>query len=298
MSKAQPFNDLFLSHSATIKPPRVEIKQYLVGGQLKPWTGETSPVYSPVWLKSEDGKPAERITLGSYPMQGKYEALEAVDAAAKAYDHGRGEWPKMTPNQRIAYVERFLQELKAKRDEIVQLLMWEICKVDADAKKEVDRTIIYIQDTIKVLKDTENKSSTFTTDSGIIAQIRRAPIGVVLCMCPFNYPFNETYTTLLPALIMGNTVIMKLPRVGVLCHYPTFEVFQKVFPPGVVNIIAGAGRSTVPAIMQSGKLDCFAFIGTSKAADDLQKAIQSLIVLEFALDWKPKILQSYCQTPI
>jgi glyceraldehyde-3-phosphate dehydrogenase (NADP+) len=250
----------------------VDIKQYLVGGQLKPWTGETSPVYSPVWIKAEDGKQAERITLGSYPMQGKDEALEAVNAAAKAYDHGRGEWPKMTPNQRIAYIERFLQELKAKRDEIVQLLMWEICKVDADAKKEVDRTIIYIQDTIKVLKDTENKSSTFTTDSGIIAQIRRAPIGVVLCMGPFNYPFNETYTTLLPALIMGNTVVMKLPRVGVLCHYPTFEVFQKVFPPGVVNIIAGAGRSTVPAIMQSGKLDCFAFIGTSKAADDLQKA--------------------------
>ena len=47
-------------------------------------------------------------------------------------------------------------------------------------------------------------------------------------MGPFNYPFNETYTTLIPAILMGNTVIMKLPRVGVLCHYPTFEVFQKV----------------------------------------------------------------------
>jgi glyceraldehyde-3-phosphate dehydrogenase (NADP+) len=91
-------------------------------------------------------------------------------------------------------------------------------------------------------------------------------------MGPFNYPFNETYTTFIPALIMGNCVVLKLPRTGVLCHYPTFEVFQKVFPPGVVNIIAGAGRSTVPAIMQSGKLDCFAFIGTSKAADELQKA--------------------------
>jgi glyceraldehyde-3-phosphate dehydrogenase (NADP+) len=57
----------------------------------------------------------------------------------------------MTPNQRIAYVEKFLNELKAKREEIVQLLMWEICKVEADAKKEVDRTIVYIQDTIKVI---------------------------------------------------------------------------------------------------------------------------------------------------
>jgi glyceraldehyde-3-phosphate dehydrogenase (NADP+) len=64
---------------------------------------------------------------------------------------------------------------------------------------------------------------------GIIIQISKSLIsGVVLCMGPFNYPFNETYTTLIPAILMGNAVIMKLPRVGVLCHYPTFEVFQRV----------------------------------------------------------------------
>lgn len=46
---------------------------------------------------------------------------------------------------------------------------------------------------------------------GFVAQIRRAPYGVVLCIGPFNYPFNETYTTLIPAIVMGNCVIMKLP---------------------------------------------------------------------------------------
>jgi len=266
----------------------VNINKYLVGGQLKEWKGEVCQVYSPVWVKNDDGKPAERIQIGSYPMQGKEEAMEAVNAASQAYDHGRGEWPKMTPGERIKYVEKFLAELKSKRDEIAHLLMWEICKVDADAKKEIDRTIIYIQDTIKVLKDLENKSSSFTTDSGIVAQIRRAPLGIVLCMGPFNYPFNETYTTLIPALIMGNTVIMKIPRVGVLSHYPTFEIFQRIFPAGVINIIAGAGRATVPAIMTSGKLDCFAFIGTSKAADELQKAHPKPHRLRFCLGLEAK----------
>jgi len=65
---------------------------------------------------------------------------------------------------------------------------------------------------------------------------------------------------------------MKLPRVGVLCHTPTFELFQKIFPPGVINIISGAGQTCLPPIMKTGKLDCFAFIGTSNAADALQKA--------------------------
>ena len=70
---------------------------------------------------------------------------------------------------------------------------------------------------------------------------------------------------------MGNTVVMKLPRVGVACHFPTLELFRDCFPAGVVNIISGSGRETMPPIMRSGLLDGFAFIGTSQAADDLLK---------------------------
>jgi glyceraldehyde-3-phosphate dehydrogenase (NADP+) len=109
-------------------------------------------------------------------------------------------------------MKKFVAGLKEKREEIVNLLMWEICKPKPDSEKEFDRTIVYIEDTIKALKKLENEQSTFVNDGGIIGQIRRSPYGVVLCAGPFNYPFNETYTTLIPALIMGNTVVMKLPR--------------------------------------------------------------------------------------
>lgn len=122
------------------------------------------------------------------------------------------------------------------------------------------------------MKELENGSAQFKSDSGIVAQIRRAPIGVVLCCGPFNYPFNETYTTLIPSIIMGNTVVMKLPRVGVLCHFPTMQLFRDCFPPGVVNVVSGSGRDTMPHIMKTGKIDIFAFIGTSYAADEIQKA--------------------------
>lgn len=88
-------------------------------------------------------------------------------------------------------------------------------------------------------------ANTSATDSGFVAQFRRCPIGVVLCVGPFNYPFNETYTTLIPALVMGNTVVMKMPRTGVLCHWPTLPLFRDCFPPGVVNIISGSGRTQV-----------------------------------------------------
>jgi len=266
-SESFVFDSLFVKESDS-HPPNAILNKYLVGGEIKTWNGPMCTVYSPLWVQGST-KPTP---IGSYAMLTEKEAVEAVDAARAAFGNGRGEWPTSSPKQRIQKMEEFLHGLRQKRDEIVTLLMWEICKVKPDAEKEVDRTIKYIEDTIEELKTLENNENTFRKDSGIVAQIRRAPYGVVLCCGPFNYPFNETYTTLIPAIIMGNSVILKVPRVGVLCHMPTLELFQKIFPPGVVNIISGSGRSTLPALMKDGKVDVFAFIGTSTAADQVQKA--------------------------
>ena len=77
-------------------------------------------------------------------------------------------------------MNKFVEILKTKRDTIVSVLMWEICKVKADAEKEFDRTIDYIVATIKAAKELRNSESTFQSDGGIIAQIRRGPLGVML----------------------------------------------------------------------------------------------------------------------
>lgn len=66
-------------------------------------------------------------------------------------------------------------------------------------------------------------------------------------------------------------MVLKTPRTGCLCHAPTLELFRECFPPGVVNVVHGAGRETLPPLMKSGLVDVFAFIGTSKAAVELQR---------------------------
>jgi len=172
---------------------------------------------------------------------------------------------------RIAKVEELVAELKPLRDQIINVLMWEICKTKADATKEFDRTMDFVRDVIKTYKAMLDKDNKFIQDGGVLAQVKRGPIGVMLNLGPFNYPFNETYCTLIPAILMGNSVVMKLPNVGCLAHICTMEVYAKVFPPGVVNFISGAGRTTMPPIMKTGKVDIFAFIGGSTAADALLK---------------------------
>lgn len=250
-------------------PNRIDQREYLVDGQLRTWEGDLAPVVSPVFVSAN--KAYEQKTIGSTPLLSKEVVLTALDAAVKAYDRGHGEWPAFTVSERIERVERFLTQMREKRSEVVNLLMWEIGKSLKDSEKEFDRTCDYIVDTINVLKETDRRSATFENEQGIMAQIRRVPLGVVLCMGPYNYPLNETFSTLIPALIMGNTVVFKPAKYGVLLIKPLLEAFRDCFPPGVINVIYGKGRDTVGSLMETGKVDVLAFIGTNKGANEIKR---------------------------
>lgn len=242
----------------------------LIGGEIRTWTGATSTALSPVCTRAPDGA-LTRVPVGVMPMLDRNESLAALAAARKAWNNGRGEWPTTRVARRIGAMERFTAAMIERREEVVRLTMWEIGKTRKDAETEFDRTVAYIRDTLDALKDQDRGNARFVMEEGFIGQIRRAPLGVVLCMGPFNYPLNETFTTLIPALVMGNTVISKLPRHGALLHLPLLEALAEAFPPGVVNIIQGHGPEVVGPLMESGEVDVLAFIGTSRVANVLKK---------------------------
>lgn len=250
--------------------PKLPIVQsgYLINGKIQTWNGEMEQVFSPVYIKDK-GKLDNY--LGSYPMMTEKESLAALDAAENAYSNGQGEWPLMSVEQRIDRIRKFVVLMKEQREIVVNLLMWEIGKSLTDSRKEFDRTVEYINDTIEELKNLDRESSRFTISEGIIAQIRRAPLGVVLCMGPYNYPLNETFATLIPALIMGNAVIFKPPKLGVLLHYPLLKAFRDAFPAGVVNTVYGKGEIVITPLMRSGRINVLAFIGSSKVGDLLKQ---------------------------
>ncbi len=251
-------------------PSPVHQRSYLLNGELKAWDGTVETVRSPVCVRRPDGS-LEQVELGSYPVGGVEEAEESLAAAVAAYDEGRGVWPTMTVADRIACMQSFTNQMIARREEVVSLIMWEIGKSQADSEKEFDRTVDYIRATIEALKELDNSNSRFLIVEGTIGQIRRTPLGVVLCMGPYNYPLNETFATLIPALIMGNTVVFKPPRYGALLFYPLLEAFQTAFPKGVINTVYGRGSVIVPRLLDSGKVNVLTLIGSSKVADHLKK---------------------------
>ena len=100
----------------------IEQQDYLCDGELRHWSGPRQDVISPVVCRAADGSTQPR-RIGSYPLLTASEALQTLDAACRAYDQGRGAWPTMSVEQRIAHVQVFVVQMQAQRGEVVRRLM-------------------------------------------------------------------------------------------------------------------------------------------------------------------------------
>ena len=247
----------------------IEQKTYLINGELRQWDGEIREIYSPIYSVDSNGEYGPTL-LGTIPQITSKEALEALSSSADAYKRGQGQWPTMKVADRVSCMVKFVDQVKEKREEVVKLLMWEIGKTLPDAEREFDRTVDYIYDTIEDFKQLDRDSAIFHKHEGVHAHIRRGPLGIVLCLGPYNYPLNETFALVIPALMMGNAVLYKPDDYGILLMSPLLEAFRSSFPEGVFNILYGRTEDVAEPIMQTGDVDVLALIGNSKTALKLQ----------------------------
>lgn len=267
-------------------PPR-----WLVDGEVRSWSGPARAVHSRVATRA--GQQLTTTWLGAEAQLTPEDAKLAVAAAQRAWAGGEGEWPSAHVERRLEAVERFAAAVEAKTDEIATLLMWEIGKPWPSARDEVVRSVDYIRNTVLELK--RLRAADLSVQDGVaggkhhFARTHRRALGVVLCVAPFNYPVNEFLTTVIPALLMGNVVLAKTPRFGVLANLVLLEAFRDCFPKGVVSLLPGDGRVVIPAVMSSTELDVagnptgvvhvLAFIGSEGAANAIMRAHPTPITL-------------------
>ena len=182
-------------------------------------------VYSTILSQNDTD---EYTFLGTTPKMDEAHALKALDSADNAFKMEQANGQRW----------KFMKELNAgkicfkneiKEGEVVKLLMWEIGKNLNDSEKEFDRTVDYINETIDEYKRIDRDGAIFKNNNGVRALIRRGPLGVVLCLGPYNYPLNETFALLIPAIIMGNTAIFKPAKHGVLLIAPHLRPSKNPF---------------------------------------------------------------------
>ena len=162
--------------------------------------------------------------IGEMPQMSTEQTYKVLEDAKKAWKGGMGTWPQMTLKERVAAIENLISELGKSREAIVTTLMWEIGKNRKDAEAEFDRTVAFVKQVIEVIQTDEEFASSWKSVGSTKAFVRRAAIGIIMCLGPMNYPLNETYATLIPALLMGNVAIMKIPTIGGLSHLLTSEL--------------------------------------------------------------------------
>jgi glyceraldehyde-3-phosphate dehydrogenase (NADP+) len=239
----------------------------LVGGSLVRRAGPSQPILSAVCVRSGGG--LRQLELGPAARATSADAHAAVEAATNAWAGGRGEWPRAGVEERIRCLLRFALKAAPLRDRVARALMWEVGKPYPDCLSEFDRTFHYIEETAEALRQMETDAGQPTLAGAFAARIRRAPLGATLCMGPYNYALNENLTLAVPALVMGNPIIIKTPRFGVLANALLCEAWADSFPPGVVGFLSGDGPTIVGPIMESGRVDVLALIGSSRTAGTL-----------------------------
>lgn len=247
--------------------PALEQHDYLQGG-IRHWDGPMQQIDSPLPLRDGSGG-ISQARLGSVPRLSRAVAESAVRAAAEAFDAGDGPWPALSLEQRADIVRAFVEDLRPLRDRVALHIMWEVGKVYEEARNEFDRTLEYTLETVDAALDLDKRERRDTSLQQVVGRVDLLPIGVTLCVGPYNYPFYETLTNAIPALLMGNTVIIKAPPQGALLYGLLLPVFARHFPDGIVTVLFGDGEELLLPIMRSGQVSVLAFIGTSATADAL-----------------------------
>lgn len=219
------------------------------------------------WVKTDREEPvlnpATEDVIGMAPVGGAAEIEMALAAAREAFD--RGPWPRLSMAERIAKVEAFLANLQAKADAIQSLIVAEVGCVKALAATAQFQTPLelarYAVEEARRLRPqaVPLEPGPFVLGGG---QTMLEPVGVVLAITPYNFPFQLNVVKIVPALLMGNTCILKpspyTPFLALACADAAHEVG---IPPGVLNVMTG-GVETGELLTRDPRVDLISFTGS------------------------------------
>ena len=239
----------------------------LIGGE---WVAATSEATIPVF------NPFDRSLLGTVPKSAREDARRAIDAAREAFD--RGPWPHLPPRARAEVFLKAAQLLTERLGSIAELESRNQGKTikqaaDADLPFCVDNIVFYAG----AGRTLEAKSpGEFTGDGTTI--FRREPVGVVGSITPWNYPIMMAVWKIAPALIVGNTVVLKPASYTPLSSLELGRAFQDAgLPAGALNIITGPGAEVGDEIARNPKVDMVSLTGDTATGKRIMEAASSTV---------------------
>jgi aldehyde dehydrogenase (NAD+) len=218
--------------------------------------------------------PATGEVLGSFPRSAAEDVDRAVAAAKAAYE----DWRLVPAPERGNILFRFAELLREHKDELTDLMTREMGKVRAEAGGDVQEAI----DMSYYMGGEGRRLHGQTTPSELRDKFMmsvRMPVGVVGAITPWNFPIAIPAWKLCPALVCGNTVVLKPAEdTPLLADRFVALLAEAGVPPGVVNVVHGYGEEAGEALVRHPDVPVITFTGsratgvlvTKAAADDLK----------------------------
>lgn len=236
-----------------------------VGGE---W--QESPATEPVV------NPADESLLIEAPVGSTAQVDAAIAAAREAFDHG--DWPRLPVAQRQAMMTRFLDAIDARREEIVAMIVAEAGATQMLAgflqygipMKHARRTVELASRpavTPLPVELTPNAQGTTTLGTGVVS---REPVGVVAAISPYNFPFFLNVGKVVPALVVGCTVVLKPSPYTPMQALILGEIADEVgLPKGVLSVVTGDIEAS-RLLTSDKRVDLVHFTGSDKVGEMIQ----------------------------
>lgn len=211
--------------------------------------------------------PIDGTIVAERPLAGVAE-LRAALAAAR---HAQATWRRSPVRERVAVVELFCQALLSRRAEIAEELTRQMGRPVRYTPLEVDRLCERARYMAQIAEEALAPLALPPGDA-LRRFIRREPVGSVLTIAPWNYPYLTAVNSIVPALLAGNAVLLKHSAQTPLCAERFAQAFAAAgLPSGVFQVLHLSHEDTDRAIREPG-IDFVAFTGSVEGGSQVQRA--------------------------
>ncbi|MGH9685435.1 MAG: aldehyde dehydrogenase family protein [Candidatus Acidiferrales bacterium] len=227
------------------------------------------------WVESKSPKVIERRNpantdevVARVPLSTREEMKQAIIAAKEAFPAWR-DTPAPNRGKILFKAVRLMEEQK---EELARLLTREEGKILKDSLGEVQRSINILEYMAGEARRMTGETLPSELPRNFAYTIRR-PLGVVGAITPWNFPVAIPVWKIAPALVFGNTMVLKPAELTPLCAIRIAEIFEQAgLPAGVLNVVLGAGEQVGDELVQNPHVNALSFTGSTAVGRGLYAA--------------------------
>ncbi|MDB4077517.1 aldehyde dehydrogenase family protein [Porticoccaceae bacterium] len=213
--------------------------------------------------------PRDGRLLYSFSVGGEKDVVQAVDAARESFDDGR--WSGLSVTKRKSVLQKLADLIVENQEELAFYDCLDVGKpITSALNSDISLAVSVLRD---CAEGVDKMFSPSGTDKGTTAYQCRKPVGVVGAIIGWNYPLFMASLKVGPALAMGNSLVLKPSEYSPLSAIRLAELaFEAGVPPGVFNVVNGAGSIVGKALAYHPKVDLLTFTGSSATGKQMMVA--------------------------